>query len=502
MARGRAICRRRARRKPIGRAAAAGLSRMMEMVNGSRFGVALMGLGIHRRSFLEARDLRRAPRAVGSAHRPVPARPRDARRPARRARGRLPRSRSSARPRRRTAADEDEGRRLRRILVPLAKIRATREAITAASQALEVFGGNGYMEDWPMARQLRDAQCHTIWEGTENILCLDVRRAMQHDAGARGAARPGRTRARRRPRRRRRSRPRVDAVARDARPTRAPRPSTSIEAADRAAAAARPAVLVPARRPDRRRAASSTRRRGCSSATATPARRSWPAGSRDRRLVPPRVRGILDDDRTVLDLFEPIVRYGRDRAEPRPREPDAARPPSGASRPRWSTALDEQLGPPVDGYVNGTQTWLTDDGPAGRPLEWRLHPVAVVPPAGRLLATTTSGSPWSAGSPPAPTRRRCRSATSAARSRRCGTGSSASPSTARHSNRRRSRRRRPPRSASPPDAAGLVDHERIGDAWERSRGAVSIVALLLEELTVDAASVRPERPGRRQRREP
>ena len=45
--------------------------------------------------------------------------------------------------------------------------------------ALEVFGGNGYMEDWPMARQLRDAQCHTIWEGTENILCIDVRRAMR-----------------------------------------------------------------------------------------------------------------------------------------------------------------------------------------------------------------------------------------------------------------------------------------------------------------------------------
>ena len=35
----------------------------------------------------------------------------------------------------------------------------------------------------------------------------------------------------------------------------------------------------------------------------------------------------------------------------------------------------------------------------------------------------------------------------------------------------------------PPDAAGLVDHGRIGDAWERSRGSVSIVALLLEELT-------------------
>ena len=39
-------------------------------------------------------------------------------------------------------------------------------------------------------------------------------------------------------------------------------------------------------------------------------------------------------------------------------------------------ALDEHLGPPVDSYVNGTQTWLTDDGPGGATLEWRLHPVA------------------------------------------------------------------------------------------------------------------------------
>jgi hypothetical protein len=33
-----------------------------------------------------------------------------------------------------------------------------------------------------------------------------------------------------------------------------------------------------------------------------------------------------------------------------------------------------------------------------------------------------------------------------------------------------------------PDASGLVDHERIGSAWERARGAISIIALLLEEL--------------------
>ncbi|HYV59390.1 MAG TPA: hypothetical protein VFA62_04895 [Acidimicrobiia bacterium] len=35
-----------------------------------------------------------------------------------------------------------------------------------------------------------------------------------------------------------------------------------------------------------------------------------------------------------------------------------------------------------------------------------------------------------------------------------------------------------------PDAAGLVDHDRVGDAWERARGDVSIVGLLLEELSV------------------
>src|SRR5690242_20560734 len=39
-------------------------------------------------------------------------------------------------------------------------------------------------------------------------------------------------------------------------------------------------------------------------------------------------------------------------------------------------ALDERLGAPVDSYVNGSQTWLTPDGPGEIMLEWRLHPVA------------------------------------------------------------------------------------------------------------------------------
>ena len=39
-------------------------------------------------------------------------------------------------------------------------------------------------------------------------------------------------------------------------------------------------------------------------------------------------------------------------------------------------ALDAQFGEPVDAYVNGSQTWLRDDGPGGETVEWRLHPVA------------------------------------------------------------------------------------------------------------------------------
>jgi hypothetical protein len=76
------------------------------------------------------------------------------------------------------ARHDDESRKLYRILVPLAKYRCTRRGLELASQAVEVHGGNGYIENWPVARQLRDAQCHTIWEGTENIICLDVLRAM------------------------------------------------------------------------------------------------------------------------------------------------------------------------------------------------------------------------------------------------------------------------------------------------------------------------------------
>jgi alkylation response protein AidB-like acyl-CoA dehydrogenase len=61
-----------------------------------------------------------------------------------------------------------------RILTPLLKLRACRDNVGAATAAMEVRGGNGYVEEWVNSRLLRDAQIGVIWEGTSNIVALDV----------------------------------------------------------------------------------------------------------------------------------------------------------------------------------------------------------------------------------------------------------------------------------------------------------------------------------------
>jgi acyl-CoA dehydrogenase len=69
-----------------------------------------------------------------------------------------------------------------RIAVPVTKLRVCRLGIAMASDAIEIHGGNGYIETWPVARLLRDAQVNTIWEGPDHILCLDVRRGIERDS--------------------------------------------------------------------------------------------------------------------------------------------------------------------------------------------------------------------------------------------------------------------------------------------------------------------------------
>jgi putative acyl-CoA dehydrogenase len=77
-------------------------------------------------------------------------------------------------------ATDAERRRLRG-LVPVAKLTLGKQAVSVASEALECFGGAGYIEDTGLPRLLRDAQVLPIWEGTTNILSLDLLRAQSRD---------------------------------------------------------------------------------------------------------------------------------------------------------------------------------------------------------------------------------------------------------------------------------------------------------------------------------
>jgi acyl-CoA dehydrogenase len=77
--------------------------------------------------------------------------------------------------------DAGEDRRLLRILTPLAKYYVPKRGEYVTLEALEMRGGNGYIEDWPNARMLRDSIVNVIWEGSSNVIVLDVLRAIQRD---------------------------------------------------------------------------------------------------------------------------------------------------------------------------------------------------------------------------------------------------------------------------------------------------------------------------------
>ncbi len=77
-------------------------------------------------------------------------------------------------------ATEDESAGLR-LLLPIMKLVTAKQAVAAASEALEAFGGAGYIEDTNLPALLRDAQVLPIWEGTTNVLSLDALRALQRE---------------------------------------------------------------------------------------------------------------------------------------------------------------------------------------------------------------------------------------------------------------------------------------------------------------------------------
>lgn len=72
----------------------------------------------------------------------------------------------------------DEEKSLLRLLTPIVKLTTGKQAVAAASEILEAFGGAGYVEDTGLPSLLRDAQVLSIWEGTTNVLSLDLLRAL------------------------------------------------------------------------------------------------------------------------------------------------------------------------------------------------------------------------------------------------------------------------------------------------------------------------------------
>jgi hypothetical protein len=136
-------------------------------------------------------------------------------------------------------------------------------------------------------------------------------------------------------------------------------------------------------------------------------------------------------------------------------------------------ALDAKFEEPVDAYLNGAQVWLRDDGPGGAVVEWRLHPVADF----RRPETITHQELLAAvvyalraeEAPPAPLDTLWEGLEAFP-----AYGDEIEPA---------------PLAAActaalglPPDAFGIVDHDVVGDQWERSGGQTSIVQALLAQL--------------------
>jgi acyl-CoA dehydrogenase len=160
-----------------------GFKQMMEMVNGSRLSNAMRAAGIMRRALLESLVHARQRVAFG---RPLIE---------------LPLLRSNllgmlldaeaaasvilngAALLDRRDAGVAEARTLARVWTPLAKYWITLRARDVTAEAMNVRGGNGYVEEWVNPRLLRDAYLGAIWEGSANVVALDVQRAIVKDRG-------------------------------------------------------------------------------------------------------------------------------------------------------------------------------------------------------------------------------------------------------------------------------------------------------------------------------
>jgi acyl-CoA dehydrogenase len=159
-----------------------GFKQMMEMVNVSRLSNALRSAALIRRAVLEALTHARARVAFGRALAELP----------------LLRAQllqmvvdseaaaavvlHGATTLDRWDAGAADARALFRITTPLAKYWITQHARLVTAEAMNVRGGNGYIEEWVNARLVRDSYLGAIWEGASNVVALDVQRAALREA--------------------------------------------------------------------------------------------------------------------------------------------------------------------------------------------------------------------------------------------------------------------------------------------------------------------------------
>jgi acyl-CoA dehydrogenase len=153
-----------------------GLKQMLEMVNSSRVSHLARAAGMMRRCLNEAVMAARHRSAFGRAVIDHPLMRRQLVKlmvPTEQALSALFHASSVS------ARADAQARAVLRILTPIYKYRACRDNVTVATGAMEARGGNGYIEDWPNARLVRDAHLGLLWEGTSNINSLDaVQRAV------------------------------------------------------------------------------------------------------------------------------------------------------------------------------------------------------------------------------------------------------------------------------------------------------------------------------------
>ncbi|MFB9973659.1 isovaleryl-CoA dehydrogenase [Allobacillus sp. SKP2-8] len=160
-----------------------GFKYMMEALNLSRVCNAIASLGIMRRGYVEARDYAEDRRAFGGKLTDYPM-----------VRETLANLASKLEVEMtaifelierfdqvmtKGANPSEEEQAMLRLLIALLKKESAEQAIHFSHESIEMHGGNGYIEDFVTPRLLRDAQVLTVWEGTANILGLEVVRLMR-----------------------------------------------------------------------------------------------------------------------------------------------------------------------------------------------------------------------------------------------------------------------------------------------------------------------------------